>query len=358
MNKIEQLIKENIVSEARRNPEKNPFISINDLYRKYHEDKNVFISFVENMGYFDSSNVKQTKIGINPKSRYDTPNGIYTYPLYRMWSDIRKEVQIPFAGDRPFVYFIKPIGNHIEDINNMNISQAKEYTDRLVRYFVELLNDKTVDSHFLKQNIVEVASLTARVKNTGGEFWAIVRAFAGLYEYSKKSKYPVEKTKFAMREYRLQYSPNVFNLLFSKVCGIDSICDLGGGIIHRNEPVQCVFFNTRAFKVLDVHENSDKNKFNPRSAFNILMKKSDNISQKQINHMESVIATDAYYSIQYAVYVVGEFPLGEYAISKDQDISMDYAGNILVDEEKIKRFVYKYNIPWDWTDKYWDKDQI
>ena len=359
MNRIEKLIKESLVLEVRKNPDKNPFIGIKDLYKKYHEDKNVFISFVDNMGRIDSSNVKQSKIGINPKSRYDTPNGIYTYPLYSVYvlnSD--GEVKIPYAGDRPYVYFIRPTGNHIEDINNMNISQAKEYTDRLVRYFVDLLDDRTIDSHFLKQNIVDVASQTARVKNVGGEFWGIVRAFAGLYKFAKKNKYPVEKTKFAIREHRLTYSPNVFNMLFSKVCGIDSICDLGGGIIHRNEPIQCVFFNTRAFKVIDVSENKNK-EITPRYAYNIIDKNLKKIDNKFKSKLESIIAKDPLYSTNYAFDILnGRFELGEEAISRSNIESNLYARKFLKTEEEIKKFVHKYNINWDWADKYWNKDQI
>ena len=52
----------------------------------------------------------------------------------------------------------------------MNISRVKEYTDRLVRYFVDLLDDNTVDSHFLKQNIVAPSEKTARVQNFGANY--------------------------------------------------------------------------------------------------------------------------------------------------------------------------------------------
>ena len=51
-------------------------------------------------------------------------------------------------------------------------------------------------------------------------------------------------------------SANIWNIILNKVIGYDYVCDRKGeSIIHPNEPMQAVFFNTKAFKVLDVFEN-------------------------------------------------------------------------------------------------------
>ena len=43
--------------------------------------------------------------GINPKSTYLTPLGIYGYPIaYYSLEDIKK-LNLPFATDRPYVWF-------------------------------------------------------------------------------------------------------------------------------------------------------------------------------------------------------------------------------------------------------------
>jgi len=56
--------------EKRRSAEKNPFIGAWDVLAQYVNDPDVYISFTD-----------VNKIGINPKSQFKTPLGIYTYPI-------------------------------------------------------------------------------------------------------------------------------------------------------------------------------------------------------------------------------------------------------------------------------------
>ena len=56
--------------EARKNPEANPKISINQAVAQAKDQPNTFISFTE-----------IDKLGINPKSKHETPIGIYAYPI-------------------------------------------------------------------------------------------------------------------------------------------------------------------------------------------------------------------------------------------------------------------------------------
>ena len=64
------------LSEKRSNPDKNPKLSAYDYLEQYKDDPDVYISFTD-----------ISKIGINPRSDFNTPNGIYTYPLREMWKD-------------------------------------------------------------------------------------------------------------------------------------------------------------------------------------------------------------------------------------------------------------------------------
>jgi hypothetical protein len=85
------------ISEARRNPDQNP--------RQYALDQ--LEKYLEQDVYYYISYTAIDKIGINPRSRYDTPIGIYAYPLTM---DIYNEMQqagsssaVPFAGGNPFI---------------------------------------------------------------------------------------------------------------------------------------------------------------------------------------------------------------------------------------------------------------
>jgi len=69
----------------------------------------------------------QTKIGINPLSRYDTPNGIYTYPLTPEIFKTLLDGRIGghgFAQRSPFVALLKP-----KDYSKVLQLQAQDYTD-------------------------------------------------------------------------------------------------------------------------------------------------------------------------------------------------------------------------------------
>lgn len=80
---------------------------------KYADRAGVYISFTQEFktdrGGEDKTNDRLAssrrgqggvKLGINPKSNFSTPIGIYAYPLKEYWEEIR-EYQIPFAKDRP-----------------------------------------------------------------------------------------------------------------------------------------------------------------------------------------------------------------------------------------------------------------
>jgi len=78
---------------------------------KYKDDPDVFISFtniIQPRAGKEGSAVKDTnRIGLNPLTSYDTPAGVYTYPLNAYWDNI-KEYQIPFVKDMPYVHIVKP----------------------------------------------------------------------------------------------------------------------------------------------------------------------------------------------------------------------------------------------------------
>ena len=83
---IEELFLPWYLEEKRRNPELNPKIDIIRALERRQDDPDIYISFVEDVGVPDGA-VSGFKIGINPKSRYNTPTGIYTYPLKQAFAE-------------------------------------------------------------------------------------------------------------------------------------------------------------------------------------------------------------------------------------------------------------------------------
>ena len=48
------------------------------------------------------------RIGINPKSNFTTPLGIYAYPLTTTFLEQLMKHNLPFAGERSWIHVFKP----------------------------------------------------------------------------------------------------------------------------------------------------------------------------------------------------------------------------------------------------------
>lgn len=95
------------LDELRSNPDKNPKVSALKALERYEGRDDVFISFTE-----------LEKLGINPGSTYETPIGIYAYPLSAVLSGRTADEwempdaifadtmdhHVPFAGSKPFIH--------------------------------------------------------------------------------------------------------------------------------------------------------------------------------------------------------------------------------------------------------------
>ena len=79
------------LAERRRNPEQNPKTTPIDVVRQYAERKDV--------DKFYLTYTREQKVGINPKSGYNTPIGIYTYPLKEIWPDINAANDVRETGE-------------------------------------------------------------------------------------------------------------------------------------------------------------------------------------------------------------------------------------------------------------------
>jgi len=163
------------------------------------------------------------KVGINPKSKYDTPLGIYFYPLDYV---IEKKMNVPFAGNQPYLNvceFTRPdkILHMTDDVNNQK--------------GLELLNvfpQEEVDAAM--QNI----SNKYIFHSDYSKLWLVTREIAGKRAIDVYPAYGVEeKTNEAV----------LWNTNLRK-CGIDGFLDHGTGTIHRNEPTQGVVFTANSLK--------------------------------------------------------------------------------------------------------------
>ena len=236
---IQEIIGTSLVREARKNPEQNPRISVNE-YVKQHLDnaknipgtniKNSFVSFTE-----------LDKLGVNPDSDYKTPLGIYSYPssyvVAKTGSD-RGMRYLPFAGDNPYANIFSVKGNII-DLSAMGDRELGNYSRKMVDVFIKTAGITPGSGEWktfvdmLEENIFIAAPALAKISSPGGKFWYITMEFANLLMTALQTK----------RQWRSDQHHVSWNKLFRKI-GVDGCIDSDGdGIIHTSEPVQAVFFS-------------------------------------------------------------------------------------------------------------------
>lgn len=228
--------------DARKNPEKNPKISIYNKLKKYLNDPDVYISFTN-----------LNKLGINPHSEFNTPLGIYAYPIkeiaeYEEW-ERKKEIAVPYAGEEPYIWVFKP--KDPSKILNLNEVSSKNWDNG-----IEVLN-KYFDNSLVKK-IVEARLFTMKLEkiSIGKTFWKIILDLI-------RKEYP--------RTERMKRI-TLWNKIFRDI-GFDGVVDRKGqGIIHPAEPIQAIFFSKDAIEIKErlLNKSYGKTKeYNRMSEFKI-----------------------------------------------------------------------------------------
>lgn len=171
-----------------------------DVIRKYNSigSDNIYMSFTNIF-----------KLGINPKSEFRTPIGIYTYPI-----NIKK---IPFFGIAPpkYVWFIKPKDNaKCLNLDKCTYSVYLDNLNKLEKYFNKSFVKLNKDDN-LSQHIYNIIKINTNYNN-------------------------IEQ-----------------NTVLFKILGYDYVIDNGHGIIHKNEKTQTLFLNPVSFVILEVAKFED-----------------------------------------------------------------------------------------------------
>lgn len=237
------------IQEARRNPEQNPKISVNEYIEQALAQaeplsgtgfKNLFVSFT-----------KLPKLGINPQSHYNTPIGIYAYPAeyviekttqYGNKSSTFSMRSLPFAGNQPWAnIFRASTGANIIDLDTLTQKEYNDYCEKLIylltkigskfRGIVEVLDRPLAEAIVL--DLKYKSDVRAKVASYGGKLWYIT--------YFISDNIPGKKSV-------------VWTSLFRQL-GIDGFVDLDNGIIHPSEPTQAVFFGSNAINLLSTVPN-------------------------------------------------------------------------------------------------------
>jgi hypothetical protein len=190
------------------------------ILQKYEQVPDVMFSFRDYLSN-KSLNVNPG-IGINPKSRYNTPNGIYGYPLKETLEKVKNNA-LEFASDRPIMVVYKPK-------NNVPVTRNSSFTEDDLTEKIKMLQKLTLLTEEQLRNIIETQIYDGYKKTPLQTLWSLTRYLTG-----------ANKNKWA----KMLVDINLPII----------IDDLGTGLIHKAEPIQCVVFG-RSY--VDVISNNEK----------------------------------------------------------------------------------------------------
>ena len=127
------------LDEARKNPEMNPKVSAYEALLPYKDDDNAFIHFTN-----------LNKLGVNPLSGFETPVGVYAYPLKQVWNlykvDKAKSLSVlPFGSDRAYIQLFKwnGKGKLVSDLKKDYTSADYDSDMRKLRTIYKDIQSKT-----------------------------------------------------------------------------------------------------------------------------------------------------------------------------------------------------------------------
>lgn len=324
------------IIEARSKPGINPKVSAYEQLLKYKNDPSIFISFTA-----------LNKAGLNPRSTYNTPNGIYTYPLAKTWKmygvDTLKDFsRYPFANNQPYIQILKATKPEaILDVERYTQTQLKRDLKNILDLYP---ND---------EKKINRAIENAHVRTPAGKLWAATRKVTldstedsdydsiddddeyvpPNFEPDGDSIYNPDSVYNKINEEAVgNASANKWSTLLRKL-GYGLVIDPGHSIIHSDEPCQAVFLGTKYFKHLGVALNTrtQESKKKTKSlipTFDIRRKinasspedahKINNFVAQQMNPQEVA---------QYAKWVLGRrWPEAEPKIMQDPTAAIEYMG--------------------------------
>jgi hypothetical protein len=204
-----------LLAELRRNPEQNKPVNQREHLADYLRELGKSGGDIANMGV---SMTTQPKLGINPKSKYDTPIGIYFYPAKYFLK--HAEQGLPFMDEASNIQLFRIVGPVLE-IDDVTESEYNQ----LVAKLAGMARGMRVSGPLFK-DIVANSRQSANLQSPGGRLWYILYRMSG-------------EGMGAGRAHVM------WNWMIRQL-GYVAVRDSGEGIIHVNEPTQGVVVDPRA----------------------------------------------------------------------------------------------------------------
>lgn len=283
MNSLYQIYLEALNEKQRYASEKGQKYSTYDqavqYLKQHHNDPYLFVSYQDIL-----------KLGVNPNAvvnggTYDTPLGIYSYPVSSMnISDFEKS-NVPVGSDREHMYVFT-------------------VKDNVKNKLIFIKKDKEIDfskTKVSKEKINELFSLF-KTKNdqSPNTFYEL---FHEWYSFVKK---------------QVKIKENFYSTCLK--FDIEGIIDEGSSSIHNHEPVQAVFFKSSSLKIIMISDNKKA-----------IRKKSNELDLVILENVSHILPQD-----QRVIFLTILDELTEAKVKSTEDIYFVLKN----DEHKLHNFMY------------------
>ena len=183
---------------------------------------------------------KVPELSLNPVNEYNTPTGIYGYPL-----DMNKLSE--FATERPYAIVFRPRkGVRLLDLQNYSEQDFEIDVAKLQAAY-----PKMPISGYVKE-----AKTYAKDKTDSGYIWYVTYKLSRELADRKEAKRGETTNTLPASTYHdraiVVAGSNEWTRVFRDVLGYQGVSDNGSGIIHDNEPFQAVFWDASVVEAVDL----------------------------------------------------------------------------------------------------------
>jgi hypothetical protein len=263
------------------------------------------------------------KVGINPKSKYSTPFGIYFYPLDYV---IHKEMDVEFAGDQHYINvceFARPekILHMTSDINNQKgIAELFYSFPESISQEIEMSLYRVSDKYFFRSDY--------------SKLWLVTKQMA-----EKRATVTLNKNNKKTTNEAVLWNANL------RKCGIDGFVDHGTGTIHTNEPTQGVVFTANSLKRILV---IPQRLFTKQGESMPVRKPLPNLDRIPLNQIENLLKTrnlsdnDFHYLLAFAP---DKDEMAKLIVQHVKELSGDNINSLLgvvSDKDEMARFIIEH----------------
>lgn len=247
---------------------------IMDILEKYEDDENAFLHFadpIEPRAMKDGKSVdkKTTRLGLNPLTSYDTPAGIYGYPIKQEYENIKQQ-SLNFAMDRRHMYVFRPknpercarVSTYTNEDFHRDFDELKEMYPK---YHLDDIYSEADDPYYVTERYPNYKPIYKSENEIfiGREyrhnplqmFWSITRALAYLI-FSDITKSKDTKTK------HITIWTHIMRQFYDGI-----IDDTGSKTIHVNEPYQGVFWTAAHIRIIEHIDRSEGVKKDPKKPY-------------------------------------------------------------------------------------------